>query len=293
MHTRNGFFSWVTHLVRPTPTPAPIPAAPRLMSFEDILNKINYHDVIPEEFCCKISFAIMTTPMIICSFENNIETDQIIDESILIKFWEDKETKLDPFTNETIRHQPKLNTNLQKRILAFVAEKVNEACQDPENKIPLDVQLAVVEHTIAIYPSTVSCHQRLLDSTFSIAEMTIEDRNRYVALNLLEEIMTHPVVLDHEHIVDYEILKQWWKSHPDKKYQNFYTGERIKTIRYDLRLRREIEIYVTDPRRLFTDNGRFYKTSLYLFNTHRFNTEVLADAAQTPIAPTRAAPSSS
>lgn len=70
------------------------------------------------------------------------------------------------------------------------------------------------------------------------------------------EFMTHPIILDHEFVIDYDTLLAFWKErspflglfggHKDRTGMNPFTGKPIKTIGYDKTLKAKIDQYMME-----------------------------------------------
>lgn len=68
-----------------------------------------------------------------------------------------------------------------------------------------------------------------------------------VCENFSGECITHPVRLDGKYVVDFMELKQWWTNEEGNQFKNFYTGQLIKTIKYDADLKAQIDEFMDDP----------------------------------------------
>lgn len=183
---------------------------------------INFREDIPNNYIDSFSKEIMTYPI-------KLDNKYLIDYHSLIKWWTDhpNEKFKNPYTGKLINSFER-DIHLEKTISDFVAQKENESLE----KQLSEVTKIVSKNDIALdYADFVKKNHLDVNSL----------PNKFFDKGFKNQIITHPVKIDNEYIVDYKALIQFWQEWPELKFINPFTQEKIKTINYDSKLKNELD----------------------------------------------------
>lgn len=184
----------------------------------DLLKEIGFPvDDIPENFCCAVTFEIMDHPMML---DDN--SDHIVENQFLLEFWSKEREKINPFTNEIVKHDPTPCPELKRKINAFVNEQVAFYRRVKDS---IDQLKVAFEYDIKPFSNV----ERSIQFNLEIANIP----TTCIDTVLTGNIMTYPVKLDESVTVDLRALLAWWEENPSHRYKNPATLEYITSITMD------------------------------------------------------------
>lgn len=200
----------------------------RLERFELIATKIKFFD-LPEELIDPISSELLTFPVTI-KINDPADKGYIIDWASLKDWWQHHP--------DTYRH-PLYDGQVTE--LAFNDKQFRLIGKF----ISLLEQIVAVENSIAELNSPEP-HHTILERKKILPEQVPE---RLIKCNLSGEIITHPVILDQQYLVDYHAYMAWANepTHPERRYKNYFTDQLIETISYDFKRKAELDAYIQNP----------------------------------------------
>lgn len=206
------------------------------------LNDVKFNGSIPENLLDPITKRIMTLPLTI---NKNRPDECDMDLQTIMDFWTHDKFALPTFLDKKVRVVTiELNTDLQKIANEFVRRTINKTKGCPITAEEIQEKIKKIQSHIEKLKQT--------ETSLAILERKKLKKEIPTELHPTGDIMTHPVIIDGDHVICFLELQAIWEArrlnNESPIHLNPFTHRQFRTLTYDTRTKEKLDEFLEEAK---------------------------------------------